>query len=105
MKMYKIYTTEEFDKDFKNLDKSLKYQIEREIEQLKINPYVGKPLGYKFFREKKIKNYRFYYLIYDEYVVIFVIALSDKKDQQKVIDTIKNLIPFYREEIKKKINL
>jgi len=105
MKIYKIYTTSEFDKDFYKLDKSIKIQIEKEIEQLEINPYVGKPLGYKFFREKKVKGYRFYYLIYDEYVVVFVIALSDKKDQQKTIDSIKVLIPFYREEIKKRINL
>jgi len=105
MKIYEIYTTAQFDIDFINLDNSLKIQIENEIEQLKTNPYVGKPLGYKFFREKKVKNYRFYYLIYDEYVVVFVIAISDKKDQQKVIDQIKHLIPFYREQIKNRINL
>ena len=103
--MFKIFTTEEFDKLFSKLDKSLQKQIEKEIEQLQINPDVGKPLGYKFFREKKVKNYRIYYLVYEEYVVVFVITLSGKKDQQKAIDTIKNLIPIYREEIKKKLNL
>ncbi|MBI2671265.1 type II toxin-antitoxin system RelE/ParE family toxin [Candidatus Woesearchaeota archaeon] len=103
--MYKIYTTRKFDEDFEKLDKSLKDQIQKEIDQLEINPYVGNPLGYKFFREKKVKNYRFYYLIYEEYVVVFVIALSDKKEQQKVINQIRYLIPFYKEEIKKKLNL
>ena len=103
-KRYKIFTTEEFDKDFERLDNSLKQQIEKEILQLETNPYVGKPLGYKFFREKKAGSYRIYYLIYDEYIVTFIIALSDKKDQQKTINTIKALIPFYREEIKKRIN-
>ena len=102
--MYKLFTSEEFDRDFDDLDKSLKLQIDKEIDQLKINPFVGKPLGYKFFREKKVKNFRIYYLIYEEYVVVFVIALSDKKGQQKAIERIKNLIPFYREELKKKIN-
>lgn len=105
MKKYKIYTTEEFDKDFSKLDKSLKGIIEKEIGQLETNPYVGKPLGYRFFREKKVKNYRFYYLIYEEYVVVFVIAVSDKKDQQSVINGIKALMPFYREQIKRKIKL
>ena len=104
MQQYKIYTTEEFDIYFSKLDRSIQQQIEKEIEQLEINPYVGKPLGYKFFREKKIKNYRIYYLLYDEYVVVFVVALSDKKEQQKVINKIKHLIPFYREQIKKKLN-
>ncbi len=102
---YTIYTTKEFDEKFDNLDKSLQIQIEKEIEQLQNNPYVGKPLGYSFFREKKVRNYRFYYLIYEEYVVVFVISMSAKKDQQRVINTIRNLIPYYREQIKKKITL
>ncbi|MBI5347651.1 MAG: type II toxin-antitoxin system RelE/ParE family toxin [Candidatus Aenigmarchaeota archaeon] len=105
MSNYIIYTTEEFDKDYTKLDSSLMSQIKKEIDQLKTNPYVGKPLGYKFFREKKIKNYRIYYLIYEEYVVVFVIALSDKKTQQKAIDTVKHLIPVYKDMIKKRLNL
>jgi len=102
--MYKIYVTEEFERDFKKCDDSIKQQIKKEIEQLETNPYVGRPLGYKFFREKKIANYRFYYLIYEEHVVVFVIALSTKKNQQTVIDSVRKLIPFYKDEIRKKIN-
>ena len=102
---YKIYTTEEFDKDFNKLDKSIRDQIKKEIDKLEDNPYEGKPLGYKFFREKKIKNYRFYFLVYEEYVVVFVISISNKKDQQEAIDKIKILIPYYKDEIKKKLNL
>src|SRR3989344_3354542 len=100
--MFKIYTSDEFDKRFNKLDRSLQLQIEKEINQLESNPYAGKPLGYPFFREKKVKNYRIYYLIYEEHVVVFVISLSTKKDQQKAIDAIRNLIPAYREEIRKK---
>ena len=100
---YEVYKTEEFESEFFRLDKSIKEQIEKAVEKLETNPYVGKPLGYKFFREKKVRNYRFYYLIYDEYVVVFLIAISDKKDQQKVINTIKSLIPYYKEEIKKRL--
>ena len=102
---FKIYTTEEFDKGFSKLDPDLQKQIGNEIDQLENNPYVGKPLGYRFFREKKVKNYRVYYLIYEDYLVVFVITLSTKKDQQKAIDSIKYLIPFYREEINKKFSL
>ena len=103
--MFRIFTTEEFDKDFEKLDASIQRMIDNEIKQLEASPYVGKPLGYKFFREKKVKNYRFYYLIYDEYVVVFVVALSTKKEQQKAIDKIRLLMPYYKEEIKKKLNL
>ena len=102
---YEVYTSDEFNKDFKKLDQSIQQQIKNEIDQLEINPYVGKPLGYAFFREKKVQSYRFYYLIYDKYVVVFVIALSDKTDQRRVIGTIRHLIPFYKEEIKKKLGL
>ena len=56
MKKYEVYTTDEFDQDFERLDNSLKIQIDNEIEQLEINPYVGRSLNYKFFREKKVKN-------------------------------------------------
>jgi|TARA_Y100000034_G_scaffold51026_1_gene62772 mRNA-degrading endonuclease RelE of RelBE toxin-antitoxin system len=104
-KKFKIYKTNEFEKDFEKLDKSIKDRIEKEVIKLEINPYSGKPLGYKFFREKKIGGYRFYYLVYDEYVIVFIIAISSKKDQQKTIDIIKSLIPYYKEEIKKKLNL
>lgn len=101
---YKILVTEEFERDFEKCDGSIKKQIEKEIDQLKINPYVGKPLGYEFLREKKAENYRFYYLIFKEQIVVFVLALSTKKNQQKVIDRIKQLIPFYKEEVKRRFN-
>jgi len=102
---FRIFTTSEFDKLFKKLDSEIQKQINKEISQLEKDPYVGKPLGYNFFREKKIRNYRIYYLIYNEILVVFIVTLSGKKDQQKVIDTIKKLIPVYKEEINKILNL
>ncbi len=102
---YKIFTTDEFDKRFKKLDKQLQRLIAKEIDQLEDNPFVGKQLSYPFFREKKVMNYRVYYLVYEEYVVVFVITISTKKDQQDAIDKIKSLIPYYQEEIRKKLNL
>ena len=105
MNKYKIYKTKEFENDFSRLDKSIKIQIDKEIEQLEENPFRGKPLGYKFFREKKAGNYRFYYLIYEDLVVVFLIAISDKKDQQGTVNAIKSLIPNYKEEIRKRLIL
>ena len=102
---YKIFTTEEFDKKYKKLDKQLQRKIAKEIDQLEENPFVGKQLTYPFFREKKIMNYRFYYLVYEEHVVVFVITISTKRDQQDAIDNIKSLIPYYQQEIRKKLNL
>jgi len=101
--MYTIYTTDEFEKRYKKLDSQLQKEITKEIDQLEENPYSGKPLGYPFFREKKVKNYRIYYLVYDEHVVVFLISISTKNDQQETINKIKVLIPYYKEEIKKMI--
>lgn len=102
MNEYEVIATEEFEKDLNKCDNSIKIQIRKELEQLKTNPYVGKPLGSKFFREKKVSNYRFYYLIYENQVVVFIIALSTKKDQQDVINIIKKLMPYYLEIIREK---
>ena len=60
--MFRIFTTQDFDKRFEKLDAQLQKEIDQEIEQLKENPSVGKPLGYPFFREKKVRNRRLYYL-------------------------------------------
>ena len=97
--MWKIITTENFNEKLSKLDNSIGSRILREVDQLKVNPFRGKPLGYKFFREKKVRNYRFYYLIFREKVVVLVVSLSSKKDQQNIINKIKKLIPFYKKRI------
>lgn len=100
---YKIFTTEEFDRKYKKLDGQLQREIAKEIDQLQENPYSGKPLGYPFFREKKVQNYRIYFLVYDQLVVVFVITISTKNDQQETIDKVRALIPYYQQEIKRRI--
>lgn len=99
--MYKVYRTETFDRQVRKLPKEEQKQIELIEQQLKINPFVGKPLGYKFFREKKIKGRRMYYLVYEDFVLVLLVGLSDKKDQQATINLIKNRIPEYYEVVKK----
>jgi len=100
--MYEILVTNEFEKDYKKCDKSIRNRINKEIEQLKTNPFSGKPLGYNFFRENKVGNYRIYYLVFEKQVIVFVVAISSKKDQQKTIDKIKKLLPDYKKEIEDK---
>ncbi|MDO8625273.1 MAG: type II toxin-antitoxin system RelE/ParE family toxin [Candidatus Diapherotrites archaeon] len=102
---WRVLTTREFDAAFEKLDRSIRPQIEKEIAQLESNPLVGKPLGYRFFREKKAGKHRMYYLIYEELVIVFVVGLSDKKGQQKAIAAIRQMIPFYREEVRNRFTL
>ena len=58
-------------KSDKESEKLFSETEQRELEdfekkQLTSNPYHGKPLGYPFFREKKIGGKRAYFLVYDE---------------------------------------
>ena len=73
--------------------------VDKIEDKLIENPFVGDPLGVKWFREKRIDKYRIYYIIYEDLNSVFMVAISEKKDQQKVINTIRLLFEFFREEI------
>lgn len=98
---YAVYRTPIFDKKLKDFNEEFKVRIDKIEEQLKINPYVGKPLGVSWFREKKLDKYRVYYLIYEDLKAAYIVTLSAKKDQQKTINTIKRFLDIYRKEIEK----
>ena len=96
-----LYVTDEFDRKYGKLSKPMQRKVAKALDQIKNNPHSGKPLRYAFFREKKIGKYRIYYLIYEEYLVVFIITFSGKKEQQETIDRTIELLPRYRDEIKK----
>jgi mRNA-degrading endonuclease RelE of RelBE toxin-antitoxin system len=93
---YAVFRTPIFDAKVSLLSEE---RIEKIEDQLETNPYVGKPLGAKWFREKKLNGFRLYYLIYEDLKAVYIITLSGKKDQQKIINTIRHFLKKYREEI------
>ena len=99
MEKYKIYHSVQFDKELSKYSQNIKDYVDKIEDQLVENPYVGDPLGVKWFREKKYEKYRLYYLIYEEHKSVFMVAISEKKDQQKVINTIRLLLDFFKEEL------
>jgi len=99
MEKYKIYHSQRFSKELDRFDKDFQNKVDNIEEKLVENPYSGKPLGVKWFREKRYEKYRIYYLLYDDLKVVFMVAISEKKDQQKIINTIKLLLDFFREEL------
>ena len=99
MSAYAIYRTHLFDKKLEDFSKDFKDRINNLEGQLATNPYVGKPLSVKWFREKKLGKYRMYYLVYEDLKAVYIITLSSKKDQQKTINTIKHFLEIYRKEI------
>ena len=94
-KIYEVLVTPEFEKDFKKLDNVEQSRVRKAVQSLKYTPYSGKPLGFEFFREKKIEGKRIYFIVYDEFVVIFLIAVGGKKTQK---ETLTNLIRSFSQK-------
>ena len=99
MEKYKIYHSQRFDKELSKLNKDFLKRIDKIENELVKNPFSGKPLGVSWLREKRYEKYRIYYLIYDNFKTVFMVAISEKKNQQKIINTIRLLLNFFREEI------
>ena len=99
--MYKIFVTKTFEDKLEKQEKNFKDWFEKTLDKLSENPFTGKPLRYEWFREKKFEKYRLYYLIYKEHVTIYFINISEKKNQQQVINSIYLLLDFYKNEIEK----
>ena len=97
---FKVFRTKTFEKEFDNLPKTEQTKIEKLEEVLSENPFVGKPLGFVFLREKRLNGRRVYYLIYENFVVVLMVTISDKKAQQATIDSIKKKLDEYHEIIK-----
>lgn len=103
MKKYKVFHSERFERELKKHERILLDYVNNLEDKLVLNPYTGKPLGLEWFREKKLEKYRIYYLIYEDLGCVFMVAISEKKDQQKVINTIKLLLEYFKEELKRLI--
>lgn len=99
--MFRVFRSEWYDSKFGDLTKSEKERVGKFEQKLKEEPYSGKPLGYKFFREKKFNGKRLLFLVYEEHKAIFLVTITDKKIQQKVIDLIKNNLDKYKDVIEK----
>ena len=97
--MYRVFRSEWYDKKLSKLDKSEVSRIEKFEQQLKKQPFGGKPLGYKFFREKKFDGKRLLFLVYEDHSVVFLVTITDKKTQQKDIDFIISHLNIYKDEI------
>jgi len=99
---YRVVISESLEEKMKKLDILIKRRIFKLVDKLEQNPFVGKPLKYDFFREKKMNGFRLYYLILKDVLLVVFLDFSDKKGQQKVIDTILMNLKQTILEIKRK---
>ena len=104
MEKYKIYHSKRFNEELNKFDRDFIERVDKIENELVENPYSGKPLGVKWFREKRYEKYRVYYLLYDDLKAVFMVAISEKKNQQKIINTIRLLLDFFREELENLVN-
>jgi mRNA-degrading endonuclease RelE of RelBE toxin-antitoxin system len=102
--VYKVYTTNEFDRDYNCLDESSKQRVRKILNQLKERgDDVGKPLHYPYFKEKKFEDKRLYFLVYKSHMIILAIAIGNKKTQQETINKIISELKNYKEIIDEKL--
>lgn len=97
--IYRAFRSDWYYEKFQKLDTGEQNRILKIVEGLKENPFTGKPLGYRFLREKKLNGKRLIFLVYEEHHILFLVTITDKKAQQSTIDMIKANLDVYKEEI------
>ena len=104
--MAKVIIPEYLEKEINKKFKGESVEIFELMYSLEKNPHKGKPLGNVrgiIIKELKYKNFRFYFitdghklkvLSAEELNDLFIkfVRMSDKKDQQKTINEIKNIL-------------
>lgn len=94
---------EEYEKKLFKLDhkeQEIVYQFEQNILE---SPYIGKRLGFNFFREKKFDGKRVLFLVYEEFNVILMLLITDKKAQKHDIDYVRSNFDYYRNILLEKL--
>jgi len=86
--MNEIFETDTFSKEYNASERVEQEWIEKIKDQLAENLLVGKPLHFSWFREKKCRNKRLFYLINEQKKRVILIAFGTKKNQQEIIDHI-----------------
>jgi len=82
--MVNVTFTEEFKQTFfKIKDSLLKEKIIKQVEKIKVNPEIGKPMRYgrKGTRELYIKPFRLSYEYFKDRNLVYILVLYHKKKQ------------------------
>ncbi len=99
--VYEIKETKKFSKLFKKLPREVQAVFVKKLEEVRIRPLeIGDKIKvYDWFRELKYQDYRLYYLVYEKKVIVLLVSISDKKNQQEIIDSILENIKTLKEDI------
>lgn len=102
--VYAVYTTESFDKEVEKLPADDQEILQKMFLKIKENPYTSDQLRYKHLREKRIRERRIYFLVYDDLQAVLIVAISGKKDQQATINHIVDYFDEYRIYLERLLN-
>jgi len=97
---FAIFHSKTFDDELGKYSDEFKDWVDKMEDQLVENPFVGDHIRVPWFREKKRDKFRIYYLIYEDLNAVYMVGISGKKDQQRVINTIWLLLNSFKEEIR-----
>jgi mRNA-degrading endonuclease RelE of RelBE toxin-antitoxin system len=110
--MAKVIVTKKLEEEINKIFKKESTKIFESMFELEQNPHKGKSVGQvggTVIKELRYEGYRFYFITdgfkikmlqkeeLNDLLIKFV-RLSDKKDQQKVIDEIRNILKNLGEE-------
>ena len=96
--MNEVFETEPFTKIRTKLSLSENEWIENVKDQIKENLFVGRHLVFYWLREKKNKGLRIYFVINENSKKAIIVAISNKKDQQGIINHIlRNKMDYFKE--------
>lgn len=96
---FAVFHSATFDRELERFSDDFKNWVDKIENQLVENPYVGDQIRVPWFREKKKDKFRIYYLIYEDLKAVYLVGISEKKDQQRVINTIWLLLDHFMKEI------
>ena len=105
--MFTVIGTYTYVKELEKWDNADRVAAGKIPEKLASNPFIGDSLNYPFLRERRVREKRVYYLIYEDLKLVLLVATSGKKDQQATIDHIKENLDEFRkvaEEVAKQVS-
>ena len=103
--MFRVIRSTVYSEKISRLDSSEINRVIKFEQKLKEEQYSGKPLGYRFIREKKFNGKRLLFIVYEEFNVIFLVTITNKKEQQSEINQIKTNLEFYKKEVEEIIKI
>ena len=103
--MYQVYYLDIFEKQLKKRPPEFQQWIIKIERQLAENPYVGDPIRVEWFREKRRDNFRLYFYIFENLKGVYLAGISDKDNQQEIIDILWYFFNTHRDELRKALQM